>query len=87
LYSQDKPKLPFLIGKEASGVVTAVGARVKAFKPGDAVCGVGDAGAFADEWVVHQASVWRVPGELSWGQHTGAIMAGRRMQAAACDSA
>ncbi|KIY97737.1 hypothetical protein MNEG_10225 [Monoraphidium neglectum] len=61
---QDKPKLPFLIGKEASGVVTAVGARVKAFKPGDAVCGVGDAGAFADEWVVHQASVWRVPDGL-----------------------
>lgn len=25
---QDKPKLPFLLGKEASGIVTAVGAKV-----------------------------------------------------------
>jgi NADPH:quinone reductase-like Zn-dependent oxidoreductase len=43
-------------------VVTAVGGRVRGFKPGDVVCGVGDGGAFADEWVVHQASAWRVPG-------------------------
>lgn len=61
---QDKPKLPFLLGKEASGVVTAVGSRVKAFRPGDIVCGVGDAGAFAEEWVVHQTSAWRVPDGL-----------------------
>ncbi|KAI8473312.1 MAG: hypothetical protein J3K34DRAFT_411610 [Monoraphidium minutum] len=61
---QDKPKLPFLLGKEASGVVTAIGGRVRGLKPGDAVCGVGDAGAFADEWVVHQASAWRVPDGL-----------------------
>lgn len=61
---QDKPKLPFLLGKEASGVVIRVGSKVRQIKPGDVVCGVGDAGAFAEEWVVHQASAWKVPDAL-----------------------
>ncbi len=63
---QDKPKLPFLLGKEASGVVTAVGSKVRGLRVGDVVCGVGDGGAFAEEWVAHQGSVWKVPGE--WGR-------------------
>lgn len=63
LNPQDKPKLPFLVGKEAAGVVTAVGSRVRGFRPGDVVCGVGDNGAFAGEWVLHQGSAWKVPGE------------------------
>lgn len=41
-----------------------------ALKPGDRVCGVGDGGAFAEEWTVHQASVWRVPGEQGRGGGT-----------------
>jgi len=70
---QDKPKLPFLLGKEASGVVTAVGGKVRGWRVGDAVCGVGDGGAFAEEWVVHKASVWRVPGEGSDGGLVGRV--------------
>ncbi|GBF97766.1 quinone oxidoreductase [Raphidocelis subcapitata] len=61
---QDKPQLPFLLGKEAAGVVTAVGSRVRGFKVGDAAAGVGDGGAFAEEWCVHQGSAWRVPDGL-----------------------
>lgn len=46
-------------------MVTAVGARVRGVRVGDAVAGVGDGGAFAEEWCVHQGSVWRVPGAFA----------------------
>lgn len=59
---QDKPALPFLVGNEAAGTVIEVGASVRGLRPGDAVCAVGAGGAFADEWVAHQGSTWRVPG-------------------------
>lgn len=41
------PSLPFTPGNEGAGVVTAVGAGVSAFKPGDRVAYVGTLGAYA----------------------------------------
>ena len=59
---QDKPELPFVVGKEAAGVVTAAGAGARAagFKVGDAVVAVGD-GAFAERMVAHRGACWRAP--------------------------
>src|SRR2546428_10814390 len=42
-------KVPFVLGQEAAGVVTAVGPEVKSFKPGDRVAWTGGVGAHAGD--------------------------------------
>ncbi|MBP8295038.1 MAG: NADPH:quinone oxidoreductase family protein [Burkholderiales bacterium] len=58
---QLQPPLPFAPGAEFSGVVSAAGAGVTRFKPGDAVCGVTSFGAFAEEIVVDADKLFALP--------------------------
>src|SRR5271165_2822976 len=43
-----KTPLPFVLGQEGAGVVTAVGPEVKSFKVGDRVAWAGQLGAYAE---------------------------------------
>jgi NADPH2:quinone reductase len=58
---QLQPPLPFAPGAELAGIVSAAGAGVTRFKPGDAVCGVVGFGAFAEELVVDADKLFALP--------------------------
>ena len=61
---QEKPKLPFTPGSEASGIVTEVGGDVRgsgALKVGDTVCAVTQGGAFAEEVVAPAVACVKLP--------------------------
>lgn len=55
---QEKAALPYVPGEDFSGRVLAVGEGVRGkLQVGDAVCGVAEAGAFAEELVVDASTV------------------------------
>jgi NADPH2:quinone reductase len=58
---QDLFPLPFTPGKEAAGIVNAVGPGVQGFRPGDRVMAVMEAGAYAEKVVVTASHCYRVP--------------------------
>jgi len=58
---QARPPLPFVPGMELAGTITAVGARVEAYRVGDAVMATGQTGAFAEACVVPVERVMRRP--------------------------
>ncbi|BDA44288.1 Quinone oxidoreductase-like protein 2 [Coccomyxa sp. Obi] len=58
---QDKPPLPFIPGSEVSGLVAEVGSKVRSIKKGDHVCAVTRGGAFAEEVVVPEGAVLKLP--------------------------
>uniref|UniRef100_A0A7S0S512 Enoyl reductase (ER) domain-containing protein n=1 Tax=Chlamydomonas leiostraca TaxID=1034604 RepID=A0A7S0S512_9CHLO len=58
---QVKMPLPFVPGSEASGTVVECGKGVTRLSPGDKVVLFQQGGAFAEETVVHEAAVWKVP--------------------------
>jgi NADPH:quinone reductase len=62
---QFKPTPPFSPGGEASGVVRAVGAGVTAVAVGDRVAATVLYGAFAEQLLVPEVSVVRVPDEVT----------------------
>lgn len=68
---QFQPPLPFVPGGECSGVVSAVGEGVKRVKVGDAVIGVGLAGAFAEKMVIAEAATLPVPSGMSFESAAG----------------
>lgn len=53
--------LPFVPGREASGVVEAVGEGVTAFTPGDRIATAQAPGTYAERFVVKESGVVRVP--------------------------
>src|SRR5258706_8141382 len=57
--------LPFTLGQEAAGVVTAVGAGVTEFRVGDRVASAAVNGAYAAEAIAPAASTVRVPPGVS----------------------
>jgi NADPH2:quinone reductase len=63
---QFKPSVPFVPGGEASGVVSAVGAGVTAYKPGDRVVASMLHGGFAEKVCVPQETVLRLPDAVSF---------------------
>ncbi|MCO5612252.1 hypothetical protein L7F22_066516 [Adiantum nelumboides] len=58
---QERPPLPFVPGSDVAGIVEEVGADVTSVRIGDAVCGVGDVGSFAEEHVLEEKKVFLVP--------------------------
>lgn len=63
---QFKPQPPFSPGNEAAGVVKAVGAGVTSVKPGDRVAGTLIYGAFAEEIVIPEPMVTKIPDGVSF---------------------
>jgi NADPH2:quinone reductase len=61
---QYKPPLPFSPGAEMAGIVKAVGGGVANVKPGDAVCGLGLWGAFAEEVLIDASALFVVPKDM-----------------------
>jgi NADPH2:quinone reductase len=62
---QRKPPHPFSPGSEISGVVTEVAPGVTGFAPGDRVAAAIDWGAYAEEAIGTQETVWHVPDGLA----------------------
>ncbi|ANW67759.1 NADPH:quinone oxidoreductase [Mycobacterium sp. djl-10] len=56
---------PRPLGLECAGVITAVGAEVTGWAPGDEVCALLDGGGYADEVAVPSTQVMPIPGGLS----------------------
>lgn len=71
---QRKPPLPFVPGIEASGVVEAIGPRVRTLAAGDRVVAAMGWGAYAQEAVVPAHSVWRIPHKVSLAAAAGLPM-------------
>ncbi|GAA1224449.1 NADP-dependent oxidoreductase [Rhodoglobus aureus] len=69
LYSDRYPvTLPSRVGREVSGVVSALGAGVTGFSVGDEVLGAVATGGAADDVVVPVASLAHKPPELDWAR-------------------
>lgn len=69
---QVKPPLPFTPGAEIAGVVKAVGAEVKKFKPGDRVIALTSTGGFAEECLAEYHRVLPLPEGMDFD--TGAAL-------------
>lgn len=63
---QFKPALPFSPGGEVSGIVTAVGDKVKHLQPGDRVLALCGWGGFAEEVVVDSRKVFPIPAAMDY---------------------
>src|SRR5882757_5499899 len=63
--------LPFIIGQEASGIVSEIGADVKSFKPGDRVAYTGIRGSYAEYAAVPADRLVLLPPGIS-EQHAAA---------------
>jgi NADPH2:quinone reductase len=63
---QKKPQLPFVPGKCAAGVVKAVGAQVKGFKPGDRVVVLCEEGGYGTMVAETESRCFRLPDKMSF---------------------
>src|SRR5882724_11176671 len=63
---QFKADPPFIPGGEAAGIVLAVGAAVTRVKPGDRVVATSMMGAFAEQIVVPDVTVVKLPDAVSF---------------------
>jgi len=68
-------KLPFVIGREASGIVKSVGSDVKEVKVGDRVVFVGDK-TYAEYVAIHESKVVLVPEWLTLQQAAAILLQG-----------
>jgi NADPH2:quinone reductase len=68
--------LPFVLGQEGAGVVTAAGANVKLFKVGDRVAWAGLLGSYAEYAAVAADRLVPVPQSVSDQQAAGAMLQG-----------
>src|ERR1700722_3056966 len=71
---------PFILGQEASGVVSEVGSDVKDFKPGDRVAFTGITGAYAEYEAVTADRLVRVPAGITDHQAAAAMLQGMTAQ-------
>lgn len=74
-FGTNPDRLPLRLGYEAAGVVTAVGADVTSFAPGDEVIAQ-TTGAYADALVVPVTALVAKPVSLPWEQAAGLLLAG-----------
>ena len=73
------PHFPYVLGRDFSGVVAALGQEVSDFKVGDpvfAVCDVGEEGAYAEKIAIKAAIVARKPDALSHAECAALALAG-----------
>jgi NADPH2:quinone reductase len=63
---QIKPELPYIPGSECAGVVEAVGAHVRNFRPGQRVCALSSNGVYAERLCVEAAAVAPLPASMSF---------------------
>jgi len=73
------PHFPYVLGRDFSGVVAALGQGVSDFKVGDpvfAVCDVGQEGAYAEKIAIKAAIVARKPNALSHAECAAIALAG-----------
>ena len=68
--------LPFIIGQEASGIVSEIGADVKSFKPGDRVAYTGIRGSYAEYAAVPADRLVLFPPGISEQQAAAAMLQG-----------
>ena len=66
------PQMPFALGKEGAGVVTAVGSGTDRFKVGDRIAYNGVAGSYAEEVVVAADKAVKIPDTID--DHTAAAI-------------
>jgi NADPH2:quinone reductase len=71
-----KAPLPFVLGQEGAGVVTAIGAEVKSFKVGDRVAWFGLLGSYAEHAAVPADRLVPIPYGVSDQQAGSAILQG-----------
>lgn len=62
------PSLPFIPGKDAVGVVSAVGKDVTMFKPGDRVLALMEYGGYAEQIVVEEENCYVIPSSMTFIQ-------------------
>ena len=67
---------PFILGQEASGVVSEVGGDVKDFKPGERVAYTGITGAYAEYEAIPSDRLVRVPAAVNDNQAASALLQG-----------
>jgi NADPH2:quinone reductase len=78
--------LPFTLGMEAAGTISAVGAGVAGFKPGDRVASARAGGAYADEAIVPAAHLVHVPKGVGSQQAAALLLQGLTAHYLACDT-
>src|SRR5581483_9528510 len=76
--------LPFTLGQEAAGVVTAVGEGVTSFKPGDRVATARALVAYAEETLVPAAQLVPVPPAIPLQQAAALLLQGITAHYLAC---
>ena len=74
------PSLPAVLGREAAGVVVAVGPEVSEFRPGDRVAYAMSAGAYAAERNIAAREVVRLPQTISDRQAAAMMLKGLTAQ-------
>jgi NADPH:quinone reductase-like Zn-dependent oxidoreductase len=80
-----RPRVPVL-GLDVAGVVSAVGARVTRFRPGDEVYGVCRSGSFAELAVARESQLAAKPAGLSFAQAAAVPVSGVTAQRAVRDA-
>jgi len=78
--------LPFVVGQEAAGVVTAVGTGVTDFRAGDRVATVSANGAYAREAIAPAVQLVRVPAGVTSQLAAAVLLQGMTAHYLACDT-
>lgn len=79
-------KLPYTLGMEAAGVVTAVGPEVTQFKVGDRVASARTVGAYAQEAIAPASHVVKLPAGVSTRDAAALMLQGMTAHYLACDT-
>ena len=74
------PSMPFVIGNEGAGEVTAVGPGVTEFKVGDRVAYVAALGGYAAERILPADRAVKLPDQISYEQAAGMMLKGMTVQ-------
>jgi len=80
------PPLPFILGQEAAGIVTAVGTGVTDVAVGDRVAYTNVPGAYAEQAAVPAARLVKLPASVSTRQGAAAMLQGMTAHYLACST-